>query len=64
MRARKSESASGSTGGGILAMISSRMSLIPMPALAEAWTISVQSRPMVSSISSATRSGSVWKFLG
>jgi hypothetical protein len=39
-------------------MTASRMSSIPIPALALAWMMSVQSSPMVSSISSATRSGS------
>ena len=39
-------------------MISSNMSRIPIPALALAWTTSLQSRPIVSSISSATLSGS------
>eukprot|EP00429_Kryptoperidinium_foliaceum_P039943 CAMPEP_0176166662 /NCGR_PEP_ID=MMETSP0120_2-20121206/85244_1 /TAXON_ID=160619 /ORGANISM="Kryptoperidinium foliaceum, Strain CCMP 1326" /LENGTH=41 /DNA_ID= /DNA_START= /DNA_END= /DNA_ORIENTATION= len=36
----------------------SKISSMPIPDLADAFTISVQSKPMVSSISSATLSGS------
>ena len=50
--------ASGSPfGGGTLAITASRMSSMPMPFLALARTASVASMPMMSSISSITRSG-------
>ena len=45
-------------GGGTLAITASRMSSMPIPFLAEARTASVASMPMMSSISSMTRSGS------
>ena len=45
-------------GGGTLAITASRMSSMPTPFLALARTASVASMPMMSSISSLTRSGS------
>ncbi len=45
-------------GGGTLAITASRMSSMPTPFLALARTASVASMPMMSSISSITRSGS------
>ena len=46
------------SGGGIFAITASRMSSMPTPFLALARTASVASMPMMSSISSMTRSGS------
>mmetsp|Transcript_34567 Transcript_34567/g.73649 ORF Transcript_34567/g.73649 Transcript_34567/m.73649 type:complete len:259 (-) Transcript_34567:372-1148(-) len=57
MSARNGPPVSGFGGGTYLTM-DSRMSSMPMPALAEARTMFEQSNPMVSSISSVTRSGS------
>lgn len=45
-------------GGGTYFTIDSNISLMPTPVLADAWTMSVQSKPIVSSISLATLSGS------
>ena len=47
-----------SLGGGTRSTIASSTSVIPSPLFAEARIASVQSRPIVDSISSATRSGS------